>query len=350
MSQTSVTDIHTGSPLPSPLSMALAVLPPSPLSLVPAARVTPSFSKRPKLSLNTAHLPVAVGKSTTGLRLETLSVASPTSRNTYNNAFGHQTNPESTGNGRVQPRLFIRTPCSTSTPRLNMPTPLRTSSSDSIHSCSSNVSGTSATSSASSISSTSTTDSLPAAPAYRLPFSHSSILTNSPLPRPRRRKSFTTTRPMFPLPKRVSFRTPLIEEIHTQKYTLSHADLDILTSPPILRLNSHPQFENDQLAITDEPATPTAKKNVYRETRKSDLATTPKSPKAGEKRDSSDEDSDVCPSTPVTRHNKRPREWVWTLGPIEPCSTTAVSGDGASQSQLDSAAIDHENMAGFVGR
>lgn len=45
----------------------------------------------------------------------------------------------------------------------------------------------------------------------------------------------------------------------------------------------------------------------------------PRSPHVGEKRESSDEDedSDICPSTPVTRRNKRRREWVWTLGPLK---------------------------------
>jgi len=40
-------------------------------------------------------------------------------------------------------------------------------------------------------------------------------------------------------------------------------------------------------------------------------------PLVGEKRESSDEDSDTCPETPVAGRRKRRREWVWTLGPVD---------------------------------
>jgi hypothetical protein len=49
----------------------------------------------------------------------------------------------------------------------------------------------------------------------------------------------------------------------------------------------------------------------------------PKSPRAGEKRESSDEDSDTCPATPVAGRKKRSRDWVWTLGPVDTASKSA---------------------------
>ena len=52
---------------------------------------------------------------------------------------------------------------------------------------------------------------------------------------------------------------------------------------------------------------------------------------AGLKREPSDdeEDNDSCPATPVAGRRKRHRQWVWTLGPIEPTSTDK-EGDEAN--------------------
>jgi hypothetical protein len=51
-----------------------------------------------------------------------------------------------------------------------------------------------------------------------------------------------------------------------------------------------------------------------------------RSPRTGEKRDSSssEDESDTCPQTPVAGRRKRSRDWRWTLGTL-PGSTSASS-------------------------
>jgi hypothetical protein len=283
-------------------TMSLAILP----SHTPVSRPTAPI-KRPKLSLNTASLPSTFGKSTTGLRLDGPSIASPTARNTFSNAYGsqHVLSPEAMTphkDVRIKSRLCLDTSVA--------PTHQHTARSSSTDSC---VSATSATSASteSSTSSTSTTDSFNKPIPYRLPFNHHSILTNGPHGCLRRRKSFSSTRPMFPSPKKVSFRTPLTEDIHNNIYTLAHSDIDF-TSSSETALETLPSGHGHY---------------VQQQQRKHKRAAaaaalpirTPTSPACGDKRDSSsedDSDSDICPSTPITRKSKKPREWVWTLGPI----------------------------------
>lgn len=319
-----------------PLTMSLAVLPhtsvglpssPAPLSYPSISSTGPS--KRPKLSLNTTQLPKSLGKSNTALRIETLSVASPTSRNTFQNAFG----PLS-----AQPPS-ARPPAN----RINTPTPLRASSSDSVIS---SASSTSTTSSEAYATSASSTDSLSPPVPYRLPYNNKSILTNGPLPRGRSRKSYTTTTmPMFSSPKKVSFKAPLTEEIHTVKYTMAHIDLES-SSSSISTLNLPPpslvlRGQAKTLALStksDDTSDQQAKQDD------SNNKIEPKTPSVGEKRESSDEDdSDTCPSTPVTRRNpKRRREWVWTLGPLKTESDDiATSGDVVIRSSDDESTDKH---------
>lgn len=324
MPPATLSELHATSSSSSINTMSLAVLPhsavPTPSSCVfsmSGLSSTPAANtKRPKLSLNTSSLPTTRGgKSTTGLRLETLSVASPTSRNTFNNAYGDAETPVSIASHSTKPQLSTE-PVPFNTRRPYAPTPLRTSSSDSILSSVSSVSAASVVSASSSISSaTSASPTSFFTPPYRLPFHHNSILTNGPLPRLRRKKSFTTTRPMFPSTKRVSFRTQLTEEVKTEKYTLAHFDLD--SSSSISTLNqSHPQKDT---VHPSKPAEGSSRDNVV----SGDIRPDPRSPHVGDKRESSDEDedSDVCPATPITRYSKKPREWVWTLDPIVPCSS-----------------------------
>lgn len=294
--------------------MSLAVLPHSPVNFhqqSPAALSCPTRSsagppKRPKLTLNTSHLPLSLGKgNTTGRLLEPLSVASPTSRNTFQNAYG-PLGPHSQ-------------PARPSASRANVPTPLRTSSTDSVVSLASATSVTSATSATSSISSASSADSSYPAVPYWLPYNTKSILTNGPIPRVRRGKSFSSTRPMFRVPKKVSFRTNLTEEIRTERYTMAHSDLESSTSSistlilPPLQYPAHD--DSTKPSVVDHGAEGGLAKTDELE---KDSMPEQRSPHTGDKRESSDEeDSDVCPSTPVTRMNKRPREWVWTLGPVK---------------------------------
>lgn len=291
--------------------MSLAILP----SHAPVSRPT-TPSRRPKLSLNTSSLPSTFGKSTTGLILDTPSIASPTVRNTFSNAYGsqHVISPEAvTPHDQVRPKS--RLCLDTSIPPTHQQ-PARSSSADS---CMSATSATSA-STDSSISSISTDDSYSRPIPYRLPFNHHSILTNGPHGCVRRRKSFSSTRPMFPSPKKVSFRAPLTEDIHNEVYTLAHSDID---SAPF--------------SMTSLEPLPTGH-GKYVQQHKKNTTLPIREPNCGDKRDSSsedDSDSDICPSTPVTRRSKRPREWVWTLGPINtitpPPSSSPVQESSSSQ-------------------
>lgn len=298
-------------------TMSLAILP----SHTPVSR-PPAPTKRPKLSLNTASLPSTFGKSTTGLRLDAPSIASPTARNTFSNAYGshHVTSPEAlTPHHDVRPKTRLCLDTSVT------PTHQQTTRSSSTDSCMSATSATSA-STESSISSTSTTDSFDKPVPYRLPFNHHSILTNSPHGCLRRRKSFSSTRPMFPSPKRVSFRAPLTEDIHNNIYTLAHSDIDFtLSSASALETlpSGHGHYVQQQQKHKRAAAALPIR--------------TPTTPSCGDKRDSSseeDSDSDICPSTPITRKSKKPREWVWTLGPIDqitpPPSSSPVEDNSLS--------------------
>ncbi|KAF1345474.1 hypothetical protein BDV97DRAFT_275906, partial [Delphinella strobiligena] len=269
--------------------------------------------KRPKLSLNTTQLPKSLGKSNTALRIETLSVASPTSRNTFQNAFGPlDTQPQS---ARPLPN------------RIDTSTPLRASSSDSVIS---SASSTSTSSSEASATSASSTDSLTPPVPYRLPYNNKSILTNGPLPRGRSRKSYTTAMPIFSTPKKVSFKAPLTEEIHTVKYTMAHIDIESSSSsistlnlpPPSLLLRG--QSKTPALSTKPDESSDRQAKQDESNNR---LEPKAKTPSVGDKRESSDEDdSDTCPSTPVTRRNpKRRREWVWTLAPLKTQSSDDIA-------------------------
>ncbi|KAI5240036.1 hypothetical protein E4T43_06354 [Aureobasidium subglaciale] len=297
-------------------NMSLAILP----SHTPVTRPTAS-TRRPKLSLNTASLPSTFGKSTTGLRLDTPSIASPTARNTFSNAYGsqHVTSPEA-----LKPHDHVR-----QNSRLCLDTsvapfhqqPSRSSSTDS---CMSATSATSATSVStdSSISSLSTIDSFDKPIPYRLPFNHHSILTNGPHGCLRRRKSFSSTRPMFPSPKKVSFRAPLTEDIHNNVYTLAHSDIESASAP----------------TTSLEPLPSGHGHYVQQQQKHKRAAILPiRTPSCGDKRDSSsedDSDSDICPSTPITRRSKKPREWVWTLGPINTITPPPSSSPIDDSTQL----------------
>ncbi|KAI4763053.1 hypothetical protein E4T52_04796 [Aureobasidium sp. EXF-3400] len=294
--------------------MSLAILP----SHTPVSRPT-APTKRPKLSLNTASLPSTFGKSTTGLRLDAPSIASPTARNTFSNAYGsqHVSSPQAlTSHQDVRPKSRLCLDTSVA------PTHQHSARSSSTDSCMSATSATSA-STESSTSSTSTIDPFDKPIPYRLPYNHHSILTNGPHGCVRRRKSFSSTRPMFPSPKKVSFRAPLTEDIHNNIYTLAHSDIDS-TSSSSSALETLPSGHGHYV------------QQQQKHKRAADLPIrTPTSPACGDKRDSSsedDSDSDICPQTPVTRKSKKPREWVWTLGPINPITPPPSSSPVDEQS------------------
>ncbi|KAL2351966.1 hypothetical protein BJ546DRAFT_989786 [Cryomyces antarcticus] len=297
--------------------MMLVLMPQPPLPSLPKLLVpTPPTRTRPKLSLNTAQIPNNTfgGKGSTSLRLETLSAVSPTVRNTFRNGHEETLSLALTSGRPPRPQLSINSSAQSQQP-LKILTPTRTEPENSTPLSSS-------TSSAASASSYSSSESVTIVVPYTLAYNVTSILSNTPLPRRHtRRMSFTTTRPMFPAMKRVSFRTPLAEDIKTEKYTLAHSDIESSSSSTISSI------ESSQSESSNAPSSPPQSgleqeqdqdqdqghdlKEVTAERRAARRA-----PRTGDKRDSDESDSDTPPETPVAGRRKKSREWVWTLGPI----------------------------------
>ncbi|EME87755.1 uncharacterized protein MYCFIDRAFT_54870 [Pseudocercospora fijiensis CIRAD86] len=279
--------------------MSLAILPSAPMtsysqSSTPTRLAPPSSqAERPRLSLDTNNVTTTFGKSSTSLRLD--SAASPTAKNTFRNAF----HP-----ARQSPASRLSKPTveqtSTHIPRTQSPEALATEAHEAtppIYSASSSAS----------ISSTSTIDSLPPDIPYKLSYSVTSILVNSPIPRPKaRRTMFAQSKPMFPAVKRVSFKTPLTEEVKNVNFTMRHSDIESSTST-ISTLELSPP-EDSSMEQCDDNTIP--QKCTGQEV---------SSPQTGDKRESSEEeDSDSTPQTPgPSGRRKRHRRWVWTLDPIE---------------------------------
>jgi len=127
---------------------------------------------------------------------------------------------------------------------------------------------------------------------------------------------------MFPAAKKVAFRSPLTEDVKTEKYTLKHSDIESSAST-ISTLDLNDVKEDDEKVV----------KKVEKKQRAS-------SPQTGEKRESSDEEDDddedeSYPTTPVAGRRKRHRQWTWTLGPVDhaPSSTEEQTSDEASSSE-----------------
>ncbi|KNG50006.1 hypothetical protein DDE82_004619 [Stemphylium lycopersici] len=284
---------------------------------------------RPKLSINTEQ-PRILGKGAS-LRLETLSAVSPTVRNTYSNAYERP----STAPALQRPQR----------PQLSIESDFAASST--------NVSTNSAStpSSASTLSSTLTSasnESASSAIPYKQPHNLASILSNSParsiIPR-----KMGSNRPMFPAEKRVSFRTPLEEEITTTKYIMAHSDLDssISTLSTISSSASSTSTSTDSDVSASQDSLAVNTSNAASQASISPLSLSlekcsstcssvqssprPKNPRIGDKRDSSssEDDSDSCPETPVAGRRKRTRDWRWTLGPL-PSSSSDKSTSSAS--------------------
>lgn len=293
-------------PVHTPMSrstMSLAILPSSaPMAYSQSSGPTllapsPSPAKRPKLSLNTANVPTVFGKGSTSLRLDTLSASSPTTRNTFRNAYNQAQSQQTTSCRPPKPRLA---PLATNVSNLGE----QTSRIDCEETTDSAASSTSTSSTVSSV------DFSTAEVPYRVAYNVRSILVNSPIPRkPTRITSFAQSKPMFPATKKVAFRAPLTEDIQTTKYTMKHSDIESSTST-ISTLELSPPEEAP--ATNEEAEQPESTVEVEKKG--------PSSPQTGDKRESSDEeeDTDSCPATPVAGRNKRHREWRWTLGPIGP--------------------------------
>ncbi|KAJ4308675.1 hypothetical protein N0V94_009253 [Neodidymelliopsis sp. IMI 364377] len=285
-------------------------------------------SQRPKLTVNT-HQPRIFGKAAS-LRLDSLSAASPTVRNTFNNAYEPTTttNTSNTLNTYLPPPpgppAKLRLDITTTSP------PLSTAV------CSPDSASTASSSTLTSASSESASCTIP----YKQPHNLNSILTNSRIV-PRKMAS---SRPMFPAQKQVSFRTPLEEEIKTVRYTWANSDLDSSSSTLSSLESTSTETASTASAQSEASAAPKLQttrpslalqpsSQAQQPTTISALQVSPrKSPRAGDKRDSSEseDDSDTCPQTPVAGRRKRSRDWRWTLGKLPGDHASSTASDDES--------------------
>ncbi|KAL5432581.1 hypothetical protein PMIN06_002884 [Paraphaeosphaeria minitans] len=279
----------------------------------------PALSQRPSLRLDT-HQVRTFGKGSS-LRLDTLSAVSPTARNTFSNAYA---------------------PPASAAPATGRPSKLRLSIDSSCNAPSSASTPDSASTLSSALTSASTatsTDSAAIIIPYKQPHNVRSILSNGPTPR-----KMASSQPLFPAEKRVSFRTPLEEDIKTVKYTLAHSDIDssVSTISSLTTTSSEESETATTLAINAKSAsTASPTLSIPSSSSSSSFASLqtsprPKGPRTGDKRDSSESDSDSCPETPVAGRRKRRRDWRWTLGPLPSDGSTSTSASTSEATSEDS--------------
>ncbi|OCL03170.1 hypothetical protein AOQ84DRAFT_158699 [Glonium stellatum] len=340
---------------PSIMTTSLAILP----QRQPALIRPDAPSQRPKLQLQTTQIRT-FGKGSS-LRLDTLSAVSPTVRNTFSNAYEAPALAVPASGRPVKPRLSIDSTVATQASS-------GTATSLQLDTSTPNSTPSSASTLSSASTSASSTNSATIRVPYKLVHNLPSILTNSPAQslQPRR---MTASRPMFPATKKVSFRTPLEEEIKTVRYTLAHSDIDAST-PSVSSVESSESTLSASSTCTasgstlseSEPSLPSPSSlslSISASSSSTSSAGSPspipsspseqssspalstseesprfRAPRTGEKRDSSssESDSDSCPETPVAGRRKRRREWVWTLGPIGKhslSSETSTSDDSS---------------------
>lgn len=262
--------------------------------------------QRPKLSLNTTASKRSFGKNNTGLRLDTISDASPTTRNTTQNTLGLAS--ESTG-----PETFRMKPRKPLFPRLQtsglpeaapqQPDALQIASPVDTAQSSAQASRTSS----------------PARP-YSLPVEIRSILLNGPISK--RERPVTTpisarlpseiAKDRSPTTKKVCFRDPVEEDIKNAKYLLRHSDLRSRSSSPA------PPISNPAVNALSQMPPPRAR----------ELA-----PKTDDSTGALEDDDEPSPisKTPVAGRNKKDREWKWTLGPLP-----KISLEGSALLRVDS--------------
>ncbi|KAF2655513.1 hypothetical protein K491DRAFT_678832 [Lophiostoma macrostomum CBS 122681] len=311
------------------MTAALAIIPQRQPALRPQESV--SLPQRPKLHINTQQLRT-FGKGSS-LRLDTLSAVSPTARNTFSNAYEPAATSAVPALVRPsKPQLSIDSSW-TKTSNSNPPSSTTPSSASTLSSA---------------ITSASSNDSATIRIPYKQPHNLTSILFNSPARQLLPRK-MAPVRPLFPAEKRVSFATPLEEEITTSKYTMAHSDLQssINSDSTISSIETPAASESESfsasLSITtsspsssDVPSSP----SVAPPSEQSDSSAfsslegspRPKGPRLGDKRDSSESDSDSCPETPVAGRRKRRRDWRWTLPtpPSDKSSSASTTSDATT--------------------
>ncbi|KAF2624208.1 hypothetical protein BU25DRAFT_348684 [Macroventuria anomochaeta] len=286
-------------------------------------------SQRPKLTVNT-HQPRIFGKGAS-LRLDTLSAVSPTVRNTFNNAY----EPTTTTNTSNTLNTFVAPPPG---PPAKLRLEIGSTTSNPASICTPDSASTLSSSTLTSASSESASSTIP----YKQPHNLNSILANSRIV-PRKMAS----RPMFPAEKRVSFRTPLEEEIKTVKYTWANSDLESSSSTltSLESTSTDSTSTESEATATHHSVTPKLQlskpslslQSFSEKPTIAKIESSPrqrKPPRLGDKRDSSEseDDSDTCPQTPVAGRRKRSRDWRWTLGklPGDNVSTASTGSDDDS--------------------
>jgi hypothetical protein len=263
-----------------------------------------SLRKRPKLSLNTQP-GRTVGKSSTSLRLDTLSAVSPTARNTFKNA------------------------CASSSARSTAGVALPRGQQESDEAPPASSLGT--PSSASTTASHLTFSAEPIVP-YALSYNIIPILTNSPIKTARRNMSAQTRPLLFPASKRVSFRNPLEEEIKTERYIMAHSDLLSMDSSIVSMVSISSDASatsSSTLTESDDDASGSSQPDIsdddgslYRR----DVQSSHGSWSA------SDSESDSCPAAPITARCKRRHDWAWPQGPSEEHEAPLENSDSTARS------------------
>lgn len=300
------------------------------------------LAARPKLTLQTTALPRTFGTSTTGLSRPFTAApgTSPTVRNTFKNAYdvpSPTSTPTSPSKGPNH-RFPTDKPIS---PYVHHPT----------------------------------TNSPFNHRAYQLPIGVRSILRNSPLDTASRRRSGSISagaggpggagsrRVFFPAKKEVSYRMPLEEVIHTERYTAQHIDLvreeeeekeaiqkqqaagaphreadrgpeDQATAESTESDSSPSSSESNTSdeASADEGMPKSTLSKLERKKRRS--MRTERQVRAVALLDGLDSDqftgSSSTPLTPLQGPAKRRREWKWTLGPLQTSTTGDLSPESAS--------------------
>lgn len=257
--------------------------PPSQLTMLSALHPPSSHTpKKPKLSLQTASLPITFGKSTTGLSFALSTTASPTVLNTYNNAYNSSPSTTSTSS-----------PLKPSRPTSRLVSPYVASHAS---------------------------DSQP----YQVPLGIRGILRNTPLPASSlRRQSLSATnsagsvtgrRVFFPAPKRVSYRNPLEEEIRNVQFTARHYDLSSDEESVPETTSAEVEEESDGSSGASGSSDEDGAAGSPHLSRKRKSSRSHRQIRAVAIRDGFDQEEG--PQTPVQGRRKRRREWRWTLGPL----------------------------------
>lgn len=275
---------------------------------LPSSSTSAPRTSRPKLTLQTACVPRTFGKSNTALSLPFVSdpTASPTVRNTFKNAYNV---------------AFPSAPSSPSITSNNKP--CKPSSRPAYNSVNTNTNNNGNN-------------------PYQLPRGLKSILLNSPLEAPARRRyssmslapsnpnggSSASRRVFFPVRKQVKYRYPLEEEIRTVRFTARHSDLE---DEPESEPCGHGDGVSDEYGDSDVSSTPSHSDTSTSDDDSVGVSSPAASEMKKKRRHPASEkqihvvalrgsldgkSTSAMPPTPQSR-TKRRREWRWTLGSLD---------------------------------